>query len=54
MNNTVKKQIYPEKSQYLSLDLFLEMIVQNDCHTVTKTHKVTIIRHEKGTDMQNN
>ena len=37
MNNTVKNQICPKKSRYISLDSLFDMIVQNDSLAVTKT-----------------
>ena len=49
-NNPVKNQIYLKKSQYISLDWFFDVIVQNDSLTVIRICIATIIRHEKPTD----
>ena len=54
MNNTVQNQIYPKKSQYISLSWLFEIIVRNYSLTVSKTRIATIIGHEKGTDTKNN
>ena len=47
MNNAAKKQIYPKKSQYISLEWMFDMIVRNDSLTFTKTVIATIIRYEQ-------
>ena len=52
MNNAVKNQIYPKKSQYISLDWLFQIIVWNDSLTATKARITAIIRHEKRADMQ--
>ena len=54
MNDAVKNQIFPKKSQYISLDWSFDMIIQNESLTVTKTRIATIMRHEKQTDMEYN
>ena len=47
MNNAAKKQIYPKKSQYISLEWMFDMIVRNDSLTFTKTGIATIIWYEQ-------
>ena len=54
VDNTVKNQIYPKKSKYISLNSLFDMIVQSNSPTFTETRIATNIRHEKRTDMQNN
>ena len=54
VDNTVKNQIYPKKSKYISLNSLFDMIIQSNSPTFTETRIATNIRHEKRTDMQNN
>ena len=54
VDNTVKNQIYPKKSEYISLNSLFDMIVQSNSPTFTETRIATNMRHEKRTDMQNN
>ena len=54
VDNTVKNQIYPKKSEYISLNSLFDMMVQSNSPTFTETRIATNIRHEKRTDMQNN
>ena len=49
MNNAVKHEIYPKVAIHLSG--LIDVIVQNDSLTVTKSPIAAIIRHEKQTDM---
>ena len=39
MNNAIKNQIYPKKSQYITLDWLFDMMYETkDCHQDLYTH----------------